>query len=98
VPIDFVVPSLCIAIATQMSDEQSLQQQLDDLMQLEEDCVMAGFNQVVEKQICKAWNDYTIQHNFTTRFFGVVMQQQISQTLRKVGHALVGPISLGIHK
>jgi hypothetical protein len=36
-PLEFVVPSLRISLTTQMSDEQSLQKWLDELMELEED-------------------------------------------------------------
>jgi hypothetical protein len=37
-----------------MTDDQSLQHRLDELMELEEDQIMAGFNQVVEKDRQKA--------------------------------------------
>jgi hypothetical protein len=59
-PLEFVVPSLWVSLATQMTDEQSLQQRLDELMELEEDHMMAGFIQVVEKQRQKAWHDHNI--------------------------------------
>jgi hypothetical protein len=48
-PLEFVVPSLRVSLTTQMTNDQSLQHRLDELMELEEDQIMAGFNQVVEK-------------------------------------------------
>jgi hypothetical protein len=36
-PLEFVVPSLRVTLATQMIDDQSLQHRLDELMELEED-------------------------------------------------------------
>jgi hypothetical protein len=41
-PLEFVVPSLRISLATQMFDDQSLQKQLDELMELEEDLTHGG--------------------------------------------------------
>jgi hypothetical protein len=46
-----------------MIDEQSLQHRLDELMELEEDRIMVRFNQVVEKERKKAWNDRNIHQN-----------------------------------
>jgi len=48
--LEFVVPILCIVIATKMSNAQLLQQRIDELMELEEDNLVARFIQLVEKQ------------------------------------------------
>jgi hypothetical protein len=48
-PLEFVVPSLKVSLTTQMTDDQSLQHRLDELMELEEDHMMVYFSQVVEK-------------------------------------------------
>jgi hypothetical protein len=48
--LEFVVPSLRVTLATQMTNDQSFQHRLDELMELEEDCMMVGFSQVVEKE------------------------------------------------
>jgi hypothetical protein len=53
-PLEFVVPSLRIVVTTQMSDDQALQRQLDELLELEEDRLIAGHNQMVKKQRQKA--------------------------------------------
>jgi hypothetical protein len=39
-PPEFVVPSLCVSLVIQMTDEHSLQHMLDELMELEEDHMM----------------------------------------------------------
>jgi hypothetical protein len=46
---------------THMTDDQSLQHRMDELMELKEDHIMEGFNQVVEKYIPKAWHDCNIR-------------------------------------
>jgi hypothetical protein len=43
-----------------MTDGQSLQHRLDEIMELEEDRIMAGFSQVVEKHRKKACHDCNI--------------------------------------
>jgi len=42
-PLEFVVPSLRVALATHMTNEQSLQQKLGELMELKEDWMMVGW-------------------------------------------------------
>jgi hypothetical protein len=49
IPLEFVVPILMIALVTHMTHTQSLHHGLDELMELEEDRLVAGFIQVVEK-------------------------------------------------
>jgi len=46
--LEFVVISLRVTLTTHMIDDQSLQNRLDELMELEEDRIMAGFIHVVE--------------------------------------------------
>ena len=45
VPIELLVPSLYIALATKMINDQYLQCMLNELMELEEDIILAGFSQ-----------------------------------------------------
>jgi hypothetical protein len=44
-----------------MTDDQSLQHRMDELMELEEDRIMACFIQVVEKERQKSWHDRNIR-------------------------------------
>jgi hypothetical protein len=41
-PLEFVVPSLGIAVSTLLSDDQSLERRLDELLELEEDRLIVG--------------------------------------------------------
>jgi len=59
-PLEYVVPSLHITIPIWLSYDQSLQRKLDDIMDLEEDMVLVGHNQQVEKRQQKAWHDRNI--------------------------------------
>jgi len=43
-PLEFVLLSICIAMTTQMTHNESLYKWLDDLMELEEHHVIVGFN------------------------------------------------------
>ena len=46
-PMEYIVPSLKIAAFTDMSDEETLNERLVNLVGLEEDCFVAGFHQQV---------------------------------------------------
>ena len=48
-PIEYIFPSLRIAIATSMADEEAIEEREMKLIQLEEDRFIVGFQQHVEK-------------------------------------------------
>ena len=48
-PMEYIVPSLWITIATCMDDAEALEEHIVQLVQLEEDLFVAGFHQCVEK-------------------------------------------------
>ena len=48
-PMEYMVPSLCIAAATDMDDVDTLEEHIAQLIQLEEDHFIAGFHQQVVK-------------------------------------------------
>ena len=48
-PMDQIVPSLCIAATMSMDDEAVLEDHLAQIVQLEEDHFVVGFHQHVEK-------------------------------------------------
>ena len=53
-PMEYIVPSLCIITATGMDDAISLEDHVAQLIKLEEDRFIAGFHQRVEKDQQKA--------------------------------------------
>ena len=61
-PMEYIIPSLWIVATTFMDDEATLEEQAVQLIQLEEDCFIAGFHQRVEKDRQKAWHDRHIKN------------------------------------
>jgi hypothetical protein len=47
VPLDYLVPSVCIAIITDMIEEGVAHERLNQLMELEEYIILEGFHQEV---------------------------------------------------
>jgi hypothetical protein len=60
-PMEFILPSLCIATITDLSDSGTIEERLAQLVQLEEDWFVAGFHQQVQKEREKAWHDRHIK-------------------------------------
>ena len=56
IPLDYFLPSLCIATITNMIENGVGQEILAQLMELEEDIIMAGFHQYVHKEKDKEWH------------------------------------------
>eukprot|EP00253_Pinus_taeda_P030245 PITA_30245 len=48
-PMEYIVPSLCIAILMAMTDRRALEERLVQLAKLEEEKFLAGFHQQVQK-------------------------------------------------
>ena len=46
-PMEYIVPSLKIVVLTDMADEETMNQRLLNLVELEEDCFVVGFHQQV---------------------------------------------------
>jgi transposase InsO family protein len=61
VPLEYLIPSLCIATITNMTERGASQEILAQLMELEEDMIVVGFHQEVQKEKDKAWHDRHIK-------------------------------------
>jgi hypothetical protein len=61
VPLEFLVPSLCVAAITHMTERGTVQDRLNQLMIMEEDRILEGFHQQVQKARDKDWNDKHIK-------------------------------------
>ena len=61
-PMEYVVPSLKIAVLTEMTDVETVNERLLHLLGLEEDRFIAGFHQQVQKAREKAWHDRHIKN------------------------------------
>jgi hypothetical protein len=61
VPMEYLVPSLRIAAFIGMDDTRTMQYRLPQLVELEEDRFIAGFNQQIQKEREKAYHDRHIK-------------------------------------
>ena len=61
-PMEYIVPSLWIAIAIGIDDAEALEECIAQLIQLEEDHFVVGFHRCVEKDQQKAWHDRHIKN------------------------------------
>ena len=60
-PMEYIVPSLWIAVITGMADRRALEERLAQLEELEEEQFLARFCQQVQRQCEKAWHDRHIK-------------------------------------
>jgi len=56
-PMEYIVPSLCIEAFTGMEDCKAMEERLMQLEELEEDRFLDGFHQQVQKEREKAWHN-----------------------------------------
>jgi hypothetical protein len=61
VPLEILVPSVSIAAITNMTERGTVQERLSQLMLMEEDRILTGFHQEVQKARDKAWHDRHIK-------------------------------------
>ena len=64
VPLEYLIPSLCIATITNMIERGAAQERLSQLMGLEEYMIIVGFHQEVQKAKDKSWHNRHIKKNF----------------------------------
>ncbi len=57
-PMEYIVPSLCIVAFTGMVVSGALEERLAHLTELEEDRFLVVFHQKVQKECKKAWHDH----------------------------------------
>lgn len=61
IPMEYIVPSLCIMDLTEMADHEILEECLAQLMDMEEDRFLVGFHRRVQKEREQAWHDRHIK-------------------------------------
>ena len=61
IPMEYIVPRLCIKSFMNMEDLEPLEEWIAQLMELEEYRFLVGFHQQVQKQSEKTWHDRHIQ-------------------------------------
>ena len=60
-PMEYIVPSFKIVALTDLADEETVNERLLHLVELEEDRFIVGFHQQVQKNREKAWHDRHIK-------------------------------------
>ena len=60
-PMEYIVPSLKITTLTDLADEETVEERLLHLVELEEDKFVVGFHQQVQENREKAWHDRHIK-------------------------------------
>ena len=60
-PMEYIIPSLRVAQIIGMANADTMNERLAQLLALEEDRFIAGFNQKVQKEREKAWHDKHIK-------------------------------------
>ena len=63
VPLEFLVPSLRVETITNMTEQGEVQEMLSQMMEMEEDRILAIFHQEVQKERDKAWHERHIKMN-----------------------------------
>lgn len=66
VPAEFIIPSLLITSIVHFIEEDSINELLHELKELEEDRFLEEFHQTVQKERQKAWHDCHIKHKTFT--------------------------------
>jgi len=60
-PMEYIMPIICIAAFIGMVDHRALEERLTQLMELEEDRFLAGFHKQLQKEREKSWHDQHIK-------------------------------------
>jgi hypothetical protein len=61
--LDYLIPSLHISTIIDMTKRGATQERLAQLMELEEDIIIVGLHQEVQREKNKAWHDKHIKKN-----------------------------------
>jgi hypothetical protein len=92
VPLEFLVPSLCIATIKNMTERGTVQERIRPLMIMEEDRILEGFHQEVQKSRDKYWHDRHIKRkNFKEGDLVLVYDSKYLQHPGKLRMHWLGP-------
>ena len=91
-PMEYIVPSLCITTLTNMAEPDIMEECLAQLMDLEEDNFNANFHQQVQKDLDKAWHDRHIrQKKFAEGELVLLYDSQFLKHPRKLRQHWLSP-------
>eukprot|EP00253_Pinus_taeda_P014337 PITA_14337 len=91
-PMEYIVPSLCIAMFIGIVDHGALEERLAQLTELEEDKFLARFHQQVQKERKKSWHDRHIKmHTFKVNNLILLYDNNFDKSPRKFQLHWLGP-------
>lgn len=91
-PMEYIVPSLCIAALIGKVDRGALEERLAQLTKLEEDQFLARFHQQVQKECKKAWHDRHIKlRTFKVNDLVLLYDSKFDKFPRKFRMKWLGP-------
>lgn len=90
---EFLVPNLNIVLMTNMTEDDMLQKRSEELVKLEEDRYVTGFDQQIQKRRQKAWRDRHIRRNeFHPRALVLMYNRKFMQHPGKLQMYWLGPL------
>lgn len=93
-PMEYIVPSLCMATPTGMADRGALEERLMQLAELEEDRFLARFHQQVQKECEEAWHDRHIKlRTFKVNDLVLLYDRNFDNFQGNLGFTGWGPLS-----
>ena len=94
-PMEYIVPSLCITTFTNMEKPDIMEEFLVQILALEEDRFIANFHQQVQKACNKAWHDrYIHQKTFVEGDLVLLYDSQFVKHPRKFRQHWLGPYTV----
>ncbi len=82
VPMEFVIPSLRIAVTEKLSPEESVQNRIDQLMQLDEDRIHSSYTTSIIRNRRTEWvNRHVKQKNFKEQDLVLVYRSKLVSIL-----------------
>ena len=91
-PMEYIIPSLCIAATIGINDDFVLEGHIAQLIQLNEDHFIAGFYYSIEIYQQKAWNDrHTKNKHFQKGDLVLLYDSKFTQNRGKLQMHFLGP-------
>jgi hypothetical protein len=92
VPLEFLVASVHVAVITNMTERGTIHERLKQLMEIEEDMILEGFHQEVQKTRDKSWHDRHIKKKtFKEGSLVLLYDNKVFQHLGKFRMHWLGP-------
>ena len=92
IKMEYIVPRLHIVVATGMRVEGAVEERLEQLLHLEEDCFIGFFHQQVEKDRHKAWHDHRVKSkDFQREYIVLIYDSKFAKHPGKLYMHWLGP-------